>query len=43
MDLVIERDNQMKILIEEVDKFKFLVEERGVQVLQEDNKEEMVQ
>lgn len=33
----------MKILIEEVDKFKFLVEERGVQVLQEDNKEEIGQ
>lgn len=33
----------MKILIEEVDKFKFLLEERGEQVLQDDNKEEMVQ
>lgn len=33
----------MKFLIEEVDKFKFLVEERGEQVLQEDNKEEIGQ
>lgn len=33
----------MKFLFEEVDKFKFLVEERGEQVLQEDNKEEMAQ
>lgn len=33
----------MKFLFEEVDKFKFLVEERGEQVLQEDNKEEIGQ